>query len=190
MLTTLTPRPPYPLNTDQYLTMGKVGVFLPEDRVELIEGAILRMAPIGSPHASVVNTLVAKFVAQVGTRAIVSVQAPLVIGTTSVPQPDIALLRPRYDRYWNALPTAADALLVVEVADTTLNFDIETKVPLYARSGIVEAWVVDLHARVIHAHRNPTAAGYIEHIIRGAGESLGVISIDGVVIAVDDLFPV
>jgi Uma2 family endonuclease len=81
------------------------------------------------------------------------VQSPLVLGERSAPQPDVVLLRPRADRYYDSHPTAADALLVVEVADTTLMYDLEVKRPLYARAGVAELWVVDINRRELHVLR-------------------------------------
>src|SRR6266487_355884 len=132
------------VSAQEYLRMGDAGVFAPDARLELIEGEIVEMAPIGSRHAGAVKALNRLFSRLVGDQAVVSVQDPVIIGDRSVPQPDLALLKPRADSYSGAHPTAADVLLMVEVADTTLPFDMDTKVPLYARSGIAEVWVVDL----------------------------------------------
>src|SRR6266545_978969 len=118
------------------------------------------MAPIGSRHAGAVNALNRLFNRLVDDRAVVAVQNPVIIGERSVPQPDLALLKPRADSYSGAHPTPADVLLVVEVADTTLAFDIGTKVPLYACFGIPEAWVVDLQERAVRVFRDPSANGY------------------------------
>jgi Uma2 family endonuclease len=104
----------------EYMRMGAAHVFAHQARLELMEGEIVEMPPIGSAHAAVVCTL-DTLLREVAPRAMVRVQSPLVLGERSAPQPDVLLLRPRADRYYNSHPTAADALLVVEVADTTLN---------------------------------------------------------------------
>lgn len=169
--------------------MGEAGVFAPEARLELIEGEIVEMAPVGSPHAGTVKLLNRLFFRLAGDLAVVSVQDPLIVGERSVPQPDLALLRPRADSYIRSHPTAADVLLVVEVADTTLAFDLGTKVPLYARAGIAEAWVVDLQERTLRVFRDPAADGYRTSFTAASGESVGALALPEVVIALAELFP-
>ena len=122
-------------------------------------------------------------------RAIVPVQNPLVISGLSVPQPDVAFLRPRADYYARSHPTAADVLLVVEVADTTLRFDLRTKVPLYARRGIVEAWVVDVNERIVHVFREPRADGYEVSLSAAVGRGIACAALPETVIDVGELFP-
>jgi len=169
--------------------MGETGVFAPEARLELIEGEIVEMAPIGSAHAGAVNLLVEYFGRGAGDLAVVSVQNPLIVGDRSVPQPDIALLKRRADFYSRSHPAVADVLLVIEVADTTLHFDLGTKVPLYAHFGIAEAWVLDLQERVMRVFRDPSASGYRTSFTVSAGESVSAVALPSVVIAVLELFP-
>jgi len=140
--------------------MGETGVFAPEARLELIEGEIVEMAPIGSSHAGTVAILTRLLSRAAGDAAVVWVQNPVIIGERSVPQPDVALLKPRPDSYTRSHPLAADVLLVVEVSDATLAFDLGTKVPLYARAGIAETWVVDLQEHSLRVFRDPGASGY------------------------------
>ena len=137
------------LTVADYYRMGEAGIFAPEARVELIEGEIIDMAPIGTRHGSAVKRLNALFVAAVGSRAVVSVQDPLRLSELSEPEPDLMLLKPRADFYADAHPTAADVLLLVEVADTSARYDREIKLPLYARHGVPEVWIVDLEARLL-----------------------------------------
>jgi Uma2 family endonuclease len=153
----------------EYLRMGEAGVFDPEARLELIEGEILEMAPIGSKHGGMVNTLNRLFSQTLGDKCLVAVQNPIALGERSMPQPDLALLKPRADNYARSHPVAADVLLVVEVADTTRAFDLGTKVPLYARHAIAEVWVVDLNELVVRVFRNPGPSGYKTQI-EAAGE--------------------
>ena len=120
--------------------MGEIGVLTEADRVELIEGEIIDMAPIGSRHAGYVMMLTERMGRAIGDRAILGVQSPVVMSERSEPQPDLALLRRRADFYQINHPRAADALLLVEVADTTVRLDLEVKLPLYARSGVREVW--------------------------------------------------
>lgn len=169
--------------------MGETGVFAPETRLELIEGEIVEMAPIGSPHAGTVKLLNGLFVRLAGNQAIVSVQDPLILGERSVPQPDLALLKPRADSYMRSHPVPADVLLLIEVADTTLEFDLGTKVPLYARAGVTETWVVDLQERMLRIFRDPSASGYRTSFAASAGESVGALALPEIVIEVAAVFP-
>ena len=177
------------VSAQEYLRMGEAAVFAPEARLELIEGEIVEMAPIGSAHAGAVKVLNRLFVRLAGDLAIVSVQDPLMIGEQSVPQPDLALLKPRADSYSNSHPGAADVLLVVEVADSTLRFDIETKIPLYARFGIAESWVVDLQGRAVRVFRDPGANGYRTSSVVSSVESVSALALPSVVVAASALFP-
>lgn len=150
------------ITAEDYHRMGEAGVLAADARTELIEGEILDMAPIGSRHASVVNRLNRLFMEAVGERAIVQVQGPVRLGDLSEPEPDIALLKPRADYYRDALPGAAEVLLIVEVADTTQRLDRRVKVPLYARHGLPEVWVIDLENGLVHFHRGPGDGTYAE----------------------------
>jgi Uma2 family endonuclease len=179
----------HPVSAEEYLRMGEACVFAPDARLELIAGEIVEMAPIGSPHAGMVNTLNRLFGGLAGDRALVSVQNPLIIGERSVPQPDLALLKPRADNYTSSHPTAADVLLVVEVSDATLRFDIGTKIPLYARSGIAEAWVVDLRERAVRVFREPGAGGYRTNLTAAGEESVSALLLPAVTVALRELFP-
>ena len=132
--------------------MGKAGVFSEDDRVELIEGEILKMSPIASRHAASVNGLNMQFNNLLGGRAIVSVQNPIVLNDFSEPEPDIAILRRRDDFYAQSHPTAADALLIIEIADTSVEYDHDIKLPAYARSAVPEVWIVDLPAGTVVVH--------------------------------------
>lgn len=137
--------------------MGEAGIFLEDDRVELIDGEMVDMAPIGSRHASVVKKLNKLLSAAAAERAIVGAQDPLYLGPYSEPEPDLLLLKPRDDFYSEAHPGPADVLLLIEVCDTTARFDREVKLPLYARHGVAEVWLVDLEARVVERCREPQA---------------------------------
>ena len=124
------------LTVHDFHRMGEAGILPVEGRLELIEGEIIAMAPIGSRHAAIVTRANMLFVQAVAGRAIVSVQNPIILGEHSEPEPDLALIQPRDDFYALALPRADEVLLIVEVADTTLRYDREIKIPLYARHGI------------------------------------------------------
>jgi Uma2 family endonuclease len=145
---------------DEYHRMGEAGILFPDERVELLEGEVVEMSPIGSRHAACVRTLNAVLGERLWGRAIVAVHDPVRLGKYSEPQPDLALLAPRDDRYATEHPGPGDALLVVEVADTTTLSDRNGKIPLYARAGVTEAWLVDLPAGAVEVYRSPEAGAY------------------------------
>ena len=129
--------------------MGESGIFAPDERVELIEGEIIQMTPIGPPHIGTVIHLNALLVRGAGDLAVVSPQLPVRLGDLSMPQPDLALLKARSTFYTDAHPRGEDVLLVIEVSDSSVRYDRRVKLPLYARSAIPETWLVDLlNARV------------------------------------------
>ena len=146
--------------TEEYHAMIANGVLKEDDRLELIQGEIVEMSPIGPKHLAHVNRLTRLFSRRVGDRALISVQNPIFLGKQSEPQPDLALLRPRADEYENALPKPKDVLLGIEVADTTVDYDRDVKIALYGRAGIPEAWLVCLDDRWVEIYTEPTAAGY------------------------------
>ena len=148
------------LTASEFRRMAEAGILREDDRIELIEGELIDMAPIGSNHASVVARLNAWLAAAAGGRFIVFPQNPVSLSAHSEPQPDLALLEPRDDYYRAALPTAGDVFLLIEVADTTLDYDSTTKIPLYARAGIAEVWLVNLRDQAVEVFREPTAQGY------------------------------
>ena len=173
------------ITVDAYHRMGEAGVLAADARTELIEGEILDMAPIGSRHASVVNRLASLLFRSVGDKAIVQVQGPLRMGDLSEPGPDLALLKPRDDYYRDAQPGAADVLLVIEVADTTQRFDRRVKVPLYARHGVSEVWVIDLENSLVHFHRRLEGGAYADISATETPGGTPIVTLPGVRI---DLF--
>jgi Uma2 family endonuclease len=157
---------------DEYEQMGRAGIFREDDRVELVDGEIVEMTPIGSWHAGCVTRTASLFGRRVGDRAIVSVQNPIRLGSHDEPQPDVAILKPRPDFYSRSHPDPQDVLLVIEVSDASTVYDRDTKVPLYARAGIPETWRVDLQADLVEVYRDPSPEGYGEvHSVR-RGERL------------------
>jgi Uma2 family endonuclease len=150
----------HPITVGEYFRMGEAGVLDADARCELIEGEIIDMPPIGPPHASKTNRLAALLADAVRGKAIVSAQNPVVLGDLSAPQPDLALLRYRDDYYAQAHPGPADILLLVEVADTSLAHDRDTKLPLYARFQVPEVWIIDIPGRHLDVHREPDGVRY------------------------------
>ena len=177
------------VSATEYLRMGEAGVFGPEARLELIDGEIVEMTPIESRHAGTVNTLNRLLVRLAGDCGVVSVQNPAIVSDRSVPQPDLTLLEPRADSYSAAHPTAADILLAIEVADTTLAFDLGRKVPLYAIAGVREVWVVDVNEQAIRVFRDPSAAGYKTSFTVAGKDSVTSLALPDVCMVVSDLFP-
>jgi Uma2 family endonuclease len=170
-------------SVDDYYRMAETGILRPGDRVELIEGEIIDRAPIGSRHAAAVNRISNILKLSVGTQAIVAIQNPVRLDRHSEPQPDIALLHPHADFYAAAHPGPADVLLIIEVADSTLRYDRDTKLPLYARHGIPEVWLVDIDNNSFTIHRTPQAAGYahtqtLESLVRIEVPGLAGVTVD------------
>jgi Uma2 family endonuclease len=148
------------LDVNEYHRLAEAGILGEDDRVELIEGELIQMSPIGSPHAGTVNALTRLLVVAVGERAIVAVQNPVRLDDRSEPQPDLALLKPRADHSRGAIPTPADILLLVEVADTSGRYDRAVKLPLYAHHAIPEVWIVDVESSTVEVHRSPEGQTY------------------------------
>ncbi len=171
--------------TDEYHVMLEAGILHEDDRVELIEGEILEMAPIGSFHVGGVNRLNALFTSLLGSRAVVSVQNPVVLDNYSEPEPDLVILRFRADYYASALPTPSDVLLLVEVADSSLKFDRDVKAGLYARHGVPEVWLQDIEHSALLVHRNPSPEGYRDVRIFRRGEQVSPLELPDLTLEVD-----
>ncbi len=171
----------------EYQHMTETGILNENDRLELIEGEIVNMAAIGSHHAACVDRLTRLFVTGLGKKAIVRIQGPFTIGEFSEPEPDVLLLKPCNDFYTNVHPGPEDVLLVVEVSDTTLDYDRNFKIPLYARAGIREAWIVNLQETYIEVYSTPSKQGYKMLRKYYEGGILTVSSFPDIKIAVDEL---
>jgi Uma2 family endonuclease len=167
--------------------MAEAGILRADDRVELIEGEVIRMSPIGSRHAGAVNRLNALFHAKVGSAGVVSVQNPIRLDDYSEPQPDLAILNPRADFYAKELPSPRDVLLIVEVSDTSSAFDRQTKVSLYARAGIAEVWLQLLAEDCVEVYSNPLEGTYRQVRIAHRGERLSPERFSQIAISVEDL---
>jgi|APTNR8051073442_1049403.scaffolds.fasta_scaffold20477_2 Uma2 family endonuclease len=179
----------YRFTVSDFLRMDEAGVFAREARVELIEGEIVEMAPIGSLHAATVAFLHRRLVEGLGRRAVIWGQSPVVLDEFSAPQPDIAVLVPRSDHYRNSHPRPADILLMIEVADTTLAFDRDKKAPLYARSGIAELWIVDVERSAVHVFRDPQGERYASEQVVVAPPQMGIAAFPDLVVDLSGFFP-
>jgi len=174
-------------SVDEYQRMGDAGIFSDTDRVELIDGEILTMSPIGPRHSAVVDRVNRSLVLAAGTRAIVRVQGPIRLDGFTEPEPDLVLLRPRDDFYRGGHPLPPDILLVIEIAESSLRYDREVKAALYARAGIVEYWLADHVSGVVACHTGPEHGVYREVTVNGRGQSLSPRYLSECTVAVDDL---
>ena len=171
----------------EYNRMGEAGILQEDDRVELIEGEIIEMSPIGRRHAACVGRLTDIFSKLLAERAIVWVQNPVVLNDYAEPQPDVALLRRREDFYERSLPAPGDVLLIVEVADTTLEYDRQIKVPLYARAGISEVWVVNVMDEQVEVYTRPAEGVYQDVSQYGRGEAINSADALNLTLTVDEI---
>jgi Uma2 family endonuclease len=169
---------------DEFQRMGEVGLFTEDDRVELIDGELIRMNPIGHGHGGRVKLLNHIMSSLLGERALMSVQDPVQLRPRGQPQPDIMVLRPRADYYSTAHPTAADVLLVIEVADSSLDYDLHTKSPMYAQAGIPDYWVVNIVDSTVVVLRQPIDGEYRSVQTLGRGDALQPLAFPDVVIPV------
>ena len=173
----------------EYYRMAEAGILRPDERVELIEGEIIVMAPIGPGHASNVD-LSSNFLARISDgRFIVRTQNPIHLDDGSEPEPDVALLRNRDDYYGSAHPTAADVLLVIEVSDSSLEYDRDVKAHIYGRNDIPETWVRNIPEDCVERFTEPGPDGYAQHTIHHRGDTLTPVSLPDMELAVDDLLP-
>ena len=172
---------------DEYEALGRLEEFCGGPRLELIEGEIVEMTPIGPDHAGDVMWLHAELMPRLGGRAVIRVQNPLRLGDLSEPEPDLTVLVPPLDRYRRRHPMAEDVLLLVEVSNSSLRFDRATKVPLYARHGVAEVWIVDLTGETVEVYRQPSPEGYSTVDRRGRGESVSPATFPDIELSVDEL---
>ena len=175
------------LTADEYQRMGEVGILHEDDRVELLDGELYEMPPIGDGHIGRVNRFTYFFSRRVGDQALVSVQNPIRLSEHSEPQPDIMLLRPRSDFYGTAKARPQDVLLLVEVAESSLAYDRQKKLPLYAAAGIQEMWIVNLIDRLIEVYREPVEDRYAVVTRHGPGEVLRPALLREVAIRVEEI---
>ncbi|RJP26984.1 MAG: Uma2 family endonuclease [Candidatus Omnitrophota bacterium] len=171
---------------DEYYELGRTGILKEEDRVELVEGEIIHMVPIGIGHAGNVAHLSDLFHRILGNQVFIWNQNPIRIDVHSEPQPDLALLKRAPGKYMNEHPNPNDIFLVVEVSDTTLYYDRHTKVPLYARSGISEVWIVNLIDKTVEVYWEPSAAGYAKSRVVEAGQTFSPRAFPAMVLQVGE----
>lgn len=184
---TVTLPPHYRFTVAEYERMIVAGILTENHKVELIRGEIVAKMPIGNPHIACVDRLTRLLFRAVGDDAIVSVQNPILL-TDSEPEPDLTLRRPRADFYASGKPGPADLLLVIEVADSSLEVDREVKGPLYAENGVAEYWIVNLIDGCLEVRRKPRPDGTYEDVrTLRPGDTADVAALPGVAVAVADV---
>ena len=179
--------PRHRFTVDDFALLGAAGVFTEDDRVELIDGDIRDMTPIGQPHAWIVSRLTRRVVLRLADRGYVSVQNPLRLDDHTEPRPDLVVARGGEDDYAERHPEAGDVLLVVEVADSSLRYDRAEKMPRYARAGIPEAWLVDVAADAVTVHTGPGPGGYAREQVFRPGEEIESVAVAGLRVTVAEV---
>ena len=187
-MSSVTAAPTYQFSVEEYHKLGEAGIFHEDDRVELLNGDIVIMAPIGIRHVKAVRRLIKVLSRQYSDRCIVDVQNPVMIDGHSEPQPDILLLRHEADLR-DCSPLPEDVLLLVEVADTSLMYDKSDKRDAYARSGVAEYWLLNLTRNELHVFRQPGARGYGSEELVRAGESIAPLAFPGSPVALNEILP-
>lgn len=172
---------------EQYHRMVESGILSENDRVELIRGEIVEMSPIGTRHAACVRRLDNFLSERLRGRALVDTQNPVELDDTSEPQLDVALLRLRADFYETAHPQPEDIFLIVEVADTTVQYDRQVKIPLYAEDNIAEVLLVDINGQCVEVYREPTPDGYQNVQKFERGQTLSIQAFPDVTITVNEV---
>ena len=180
---------PYRFTIAQYCAIAWANILKEGERVELIDGVIVAMSPMGNPHRSTVNRLTRLFGENVNRRAIVQVQSSITLDDHTMPEPDLALLRERADFYESDDTYPEDVLLVIEVADSSVDCDRNEKLPRYAQAGIPEVWLTILPERVIEVHTEPSGGRYTQMRTFRPGDSISPACFPDIVLSVDEILP-
>lgn len=173
---------------EDYYRMAESGILKPEDKVELIEGVIVDMVPIGSKHGGVVNKINRLLSRAVDDEAIVSIQNSVRLNDFSEPEPDVVLLKFRQDFYTESHPGPSDILLIIEVANSSLNYDRDVKLPLYARHNIPQAWLLDLSTDTLWIYSQPQDGTYKERVKANLQQPVSLPGLSGAEIDLSTLF--
>ena len=179
--------PRHRFTVEDFARLGEAGIFTEDDRVELIDGEIRDMTPIGQPHAWIVNRLNRRLVKRLDDRTYVSVQNPLRLDGHTEPQPDLVVARGGEDDYADRHLEAGDVLLVIEVADSSLRYDRAEKMPRYGRAGILEAWLVDVAGGAVTVYTTPGAGGYASEQVFRPGAEIASTTVAGLRVTVDEI---
>jgi len=176
------------LSVADYYRLAEIGILHEDDRVELIEGQIVKMAAIGPRHCLAVDALNELLTDARSSATRVRVQSPVLLDDSTEPQPDIAVVRRPWSGYPTQHPGPGDVFLLVEVADSSLDYDQGAKRILYARSGIQEFWIVDLTADVVRIHRKPVGDTYTETATKRPDDILSIEALPGIAIPAGPIF--
>lgn len=174
---------------EEYHHMAKTRILTGKDHVELIEGEIIQRTPVGQRHAACVAQLTRRLIQALGDRALLWPQNPLRLPRDTEVYPDVVLLRPRRDDYFRHPARPEDVLLLIEVADLSYRYDRSVKLPLYARAGVPEAWIIDLTRELVEVHRDPGPRGYAPAHLVERGGILTHVAFDNVALAAADMLP-
>jgi Uma2 family endonuclease len=178
---------PRRITVNEYYDMAHAGLFAPDEHVELIEGEVVRLAPIGDRHACAVEALDELLHQAVAGRARVRCQMPVRLGEYSQPEPDLVVMRPRTGRHDRGHPSADDVFLIIEISVSTLRYDLDIKVPLYARHGVPEAWVIDLKHRKLHLYKSPVEGSYKHVTSVPNGVRAAISGVDGATVDLSEI---
>ena len=194
MTTQTKPRPATALDVRrftpaEFLALVEVGILASSDRVELLDGVIIEMAPIGDPHAGTVDIYTEMLPSGVDQGTLLRVQGPLALDERSRLYPDLMLLRRRADYYRSTPPTPEDVLLLIEVSDSSVDYDRNEKLPRYARAGIPEVWITVLPEGIIEAHTEPSGGRYTHTRIFASGDTISPGCFPDIAMSVDEILP-
>jgi Uma2 family endonuclease len=176
-----------PITADEYHRMGEIGILGPDERVELLNGRIIEMPPIGPRHSYVVISLDALMQRTLGDRAVVVAQGPIRLDRFSEPQPDVLIVRGPREQYASHHARPEDTLLVIEVAESTLRYDRGEKLRAYARMGIAEYWIVDIAHERLHAFTEPDGERYRTEVVVERGGQIAPRALPDDLVALDDI---
>jgi len=177
------------LTVDDFAKMCEVGILTADDRVELIDGELIEMPPMGPPHAGIVNHLAKILIHRLGDGADLRIQSSVLLSRYTQPEPDLAVVRPDPNRYLLRHPQPTDILIAIEVADSSLRYDRREKIPRYAAAGVPEAWLVDVRARSITVYTEPGSDGYDTSRTVGWAEELVATAVPSLNLVFEEILP-
>ena len=177
------------LTVDDVEQMCSAGILTADDRVELIDGELIEMPPMGPAHAGIVNRLAKILLLRLGDAAELRVQSSLRLSNHTQPEPDLAVVKPDLRHYLLRHPQPADVLLVIEVADSSLDYDRERKVPLYAAAGIAEVWLVDVGKKQVTIYNAPSSGGYDYSRTVAWAEEIVATAVEGLRLTFEEFLP-
>jgi Uma2 family endonuclease len=170
-----------------YHRMSEMGILDPNEKTELIDGQITLMVAKGTPHVITLQLFGSELLSQLGTEALIRTQDPIHLDDSSEPEPDLVIVRGKILDYVDRHPQPNDIYLVVEVADSTLNYDCQVKDKTYAKAGIPDYWVIDLKNRQFHIFRHPQSSGYASHLILAESQTVSPLAFPDVVVPIGSI---